>query len=688
MSIASALFSPRSIALVGASADAKKNAGRPQRFLSQHGYGGSVYPVNPFRDEVQGVPAFRSLSDIPSVVDHAFLMTSAETIPDLIVECAERGVKVISIYSDGFAETGVVGEALQHKIVELARFHNVRILGPNSMGIINTANGMALSVNAVLEMPELIAGRTGVVSQSGTVLGTLLSRGAARGMGFSKLVSVGNESDLSVGEVTAMLADDRETDSIALFLEGIRNPEALAEAARRAFQNGKPVMVYKLGKSEAGRQLAISHSGALASSARMTDAYFERHGIIRVDMLESLLEITPLVRNRKPSPGRRVSVVTTTGGGAAMVADRLGEKGLELIGPSDRLRARLRSMNVEIGSGPLVDLTMAGTRDGVYGAALEELLTDDGCDAVVCVVGSSGQFHPHLAVAPIIEADASNKFLATFIAPQADKSLAQLNEAGIAAFRTPEACADALSAALAWKSPGVVASGVGPEIVIKKNYNEQDALSLFRSLGIQVVSSSSIKNVDELNEDTEFPVVAKLLDDQIAHKSELGGVKVGISSKVELDEALTEIRSSVESKRPGTAIERFLVQKMETGVAEILLGYKRDPEVGPVVILGSGGVLAEILDDVAIAVAPLNLEQAYELIGQVKGLVVLGGYRGQPKADISALAEAIVNLSQLAISDADQIEEAEINPLLVKCEGQGAVALDGLVRLKMKEIVN
>ena len=688
MSVSSALFAPRSIALVGASADPNKNAGRPQRFLSQHGYVGSVYPVNPFRDEVQGTAAYKSLSEIPEPVDHAFIMTPADTIADLIVECAESGVQVASIYSDGFAESGDTGERLQQRIVNLAVQHGIRILGPNSMGVINTANGMALSVNAVLEMPDLTTGRTGVISQSGTVLGTLLSRGAARGIGFSKLVSVGNECDLGVGELTRMLADDPETDSIVLFLEGIRNPEMLADAARRAQQNQKPVIVYKLGKSEAGRRLAVSHSGALASSARTTDAFFERHGIVRVDMLESLLEISPLVRNRRPAPGNRVSVVTTTGGGAAMVADRLGEKGLELIGPSEPLRARLRGLNVEIGAGPLIDLTMAGTRDGVYGAALDELLVDDRCDAVVCVVGSSGQFHPQLAVAPIIEAVASNKFLAVFIAPQADDSLAQLNQAGIAAFRTPEACADALSAALAWAPPSTVTVAAASKILVRETYNEHEALELFRSLGVNVVASTAIRDAGELDPSHSFPVVAKVLNDGIAHKSELGGVSLGISSRAELETALIDIRTAVEKKQPGTRVDRFLIQSMETGVAEILLGYKRDPEVGPVVILGSGGVLAEALDDVAIAVAPLDKTQAHELIRQVNGLVVLEGFRGLPRGDVTALADAIVNMSRLAISGGDQIEEAEINPLLVKPEGQGVVALDGLVRTKQRQTSN
>ena len=677
--LATALFNPKAIALIGASSDEKKNSGRPQRYLNEHGFTGKIYPVNPFHNTIQGLPAYKSVSEIEGPIDHAFLMTPSETVGELLIECAAKGASVATIYSDGFAETGVAGQARQLEIVRIAKKHGIRLVGPNSMGVINAQNGMALSVNAVLEMPELISGRVGVISQSGTVLGTLISRGAARGIGFSKLVSVGNECDLSVGEVLDLMIDDDHTDAILLFLEGIRNADAVAEAAKRAHQKQKPIIAYKLGKSEAGRKLAVSHSGALASPGRTTDAYFKRHGIIGVDMLETLFEMPPLVMGRKPRPGNRVCVVTTTGGGAAMVADRLGQQGLELVGPTEKLRERLRSLDVTIGAGPLVDLTMAGTRDGVYGAALEELLNNDECDAVVCVVGSSGQFHPELAVAPILNVAKSDKFVAAFIAPQADLSLARLAEAGIAAFRTPEACADAVASALKWNAPTPVVRTTSVQVPTKDAFNERDALDLFCSLGISVVKSQKIKSASELDAEIEFPVVAKILADDIAHKSEVGGVRIDIKEVAELVQVLKEIHASVKAALPNADADQFLIQTQETGIAEVLLGYRLDPEVGPIVILGSGGVMAEVLDDVAVGMAPMNSNQALDLITQVKGLTLIQGYRGQPKGDVGALVKAIVAISDLAISEGAQVTEAEINPLLVKLDGQGVVALDGLV---------
>lgn len=428
--LARALFRPRTVALIGASDDPAKNTGRPQRYLARHGFAGSVVPVNARRDRVQKIPAHRTLAAVPGPVDHAFVMVPAAAVPGVIRDSAEKGVSVATIYSDGFAESGADGADHQREIVDIAVAGGVRLIGPNSMGVISPANRLALSVNAVLEMEQLAPGRIGVVSQSGTILGTLISRGAARGIGFSHMISVGNECDLGVGEIVDLLVDDSETDAVALFLEGIRDAESLGAAARRAHEAGKPVIAYKLGRSAAGRQLAVSHSGAIAGGDRSVDAYFRHYGILRADMLETLFEMPALVAGHRPGKGRRVSVVTTTGGGAATVADRLGALGLDLVGPGEALRQRLSGLGVDLGGGPLVDLTMAGTRKEVYAAALETLLAGDDCDAVVAVVGSSGQFHPELAVAPIVEADPGAKFLAAFIAPEAPDSLRRLTTAG------------------------------------------------------------------------------------------------------------------------------------------------------------------------------------------------------------------------------------------------------------------
>ncbi|MHA1107873.1 MAG: acetate--CoA ligase family protein, partial [Alphaproteobacteria bacterium] len=492
--LADALFRPKCVALVGASGDESKNTARPQRFLRKHGFTGRVIPINPGRDEVLGERAYPDLASAPGEIDHAFIMVPRNAVPGVIAECCAKGVKIASIFSDGFAEAGVEGMQRQREILETARAGGLRLLGPNSMGVIDVHAGAPITVNAVLEAPAIIPGPLGVISHSGTIVGTLLSRGQARGMGFSKLVAIGNEADLSVGEIGDMLVDDHETKVILLFLETMRDPEGLARMARRAYEAGKPVIAYKLGRSDAGRRLVVSHSGAIAGDDVAAAAWFRHHGILRVDMLETILEIPALVTGRRPQPGnaRRVAVLTTTGGGAALVVDRLGALGIDLITPPPALVKQLADAGIELGGGPVIDVTMAGARRDIYQPALEALLAAPECDAVIAVVGSSAQFHPHIAVEPIVAAArTSDRPLAAFLVPEATESLALLAEAGIAAFRTPEACADAMRAGLDWSPPAAtppVKAPAGAAEALRATtagvLDEMDSLAMFEALGI------------------------------------------------------------------------------------------------------------------------------------------------------------------------------------------------------------
>lgn len=684
--LARALLYPRAIALVGASGDAAKNTARPQRFLKKHGYKGRVIPINASRSEVLGEKAWPDLASAPKPIDHAFVMVPAESVPAAIAACGEAGVTVATVFSDNFAETGEAGRARQDALVATARLAGVRLLGPNSMGVVNVPAGMPLSTNAVLEVEKLEPGGLSVVSQSGGVLGTLLSRGQARGFGFAKLVSLGNEADLSAGEILEMLAADRETTAILLFLEGIRDAGRLARAARAAYAAGKPVVVYKLGRSEAGRRVAASHSGALAGAAETADAFFRRHGMLRVDMLETMIELPPLVTGRKPPLGRRVGVLTTTGGGAAMVADRLGALGLTLIPPPAALAARLADFGLRAGSGPLIDITMAGTRKGVYGACLAELMKAPDCDAVVAVVGSSAQFFPELAVAPILEAERGDRPLAVFLVPEAARSLALLAEAGIAAFRTPEACADAVRAYFAWSPP---APEPAPALDLapvrralarpgRRRLSETEALAAFAALGIPHPPFQIIRDENQMSR-IGYPLAAKVLSKDIVHKSDAGGVVLDVGDGAQLADAFRRITGNVRAARPEAEISGVLLARLEKGLAEVLLGFKRDPEVGPVVVLGAGGVLAEALGDFAVRLAPLSLEDARRMVEEVRGLAPIRGFRGLPQGDVAALARAVVAISELARIESPRVLEAEINPLIVKADG--VVAVDGLVVL-------
>ena len=634
LALARALFAPRGVALVGASGDARKNTARPQRYLRKHGYAGGIFPVNATRDEVLGERAYRSVADIPAEVDHAFIMV--EDVEQALEDCGTKRVPVASVYSNGFADAGPEGLQRQQKLVGRARELGIRLLGPNSMGVVDLPGRFALTVNAILEMDAPPAGGTSLVSQSGTMLGTLLSRGAARGLGYAKLVSVGNEADIGVGEIVELLADDPHTQVIALFLETVRDASRLAAAARAA---AKPIVAYKLGRSALGEELARTHTGALAGSDVALDAFFRDCGIVRVDMLETLVEIPPLLAGRKPMhKGKpRVAVVTTTGGGAASVVDRLGLHGMELA-----------SMN---------DLTMTATPQA-YTATLERLLESPECDAVLAAVGSSAQFHPEFAVQPILHAHRNEKPLCVFLTPHAERSLALLAEAGIPAFRTPEACADALGAFFAWRAPRDIQLN-------NHQINSGSVPELMQSLGIPM-AQQQIVEAPRYEHTVPYPVALKRLD--VAHKTEAGGVVLDIGAVPELVAA---------AKRMGQP--RLLVQKMEKGLAEAIVGYRDDPVVGPLVLVGAGGTLAELYKDFAVALAPVTEEEARAMIERVKGLAPIRGYRNMPKGDLRALARAVSALSRLAA--AKNVREAEINPLIVRREG--VVAVD--VRLVAKE---
>ena len=684
-----ALLHAETVALVGASADPNKNTGRPQRFLKTHGFQGRVIPINPNRNEVQGLRAYPSLADAPGPIDHAFIMVPAPHVPAVITDCAAAGVLVCTIYTDGFAETGAAGKALQEEIVQIARDAGMRLIGPNSMGVINTRAGMTLTINAFLEKPELKTGRIGVISQSGSVIGTMMSRGAARGIGFSSLVSIGNECDVGVGELLGLMVDDPETDAALLFLEGIRDAHVLAANARRAFDVGKPVIAYKLGRSDVGRELAVSHSGAIAGPDASVDAFFRHHGILRVDMLETLFELPPLIMNARPTRGRRVAVVTTTGGGSAMVVDRLGAAGLELVPPSAKLKARMADFGLDLGNRRVIDLTMAGTGKGVYGAALEVLLNEHDLDAVVAVVGTSAQFHPEVAVQPIIEAPKTGKPLAVFLVPQADHSLTLLKDAGIAAFRTPEACADGVRALVDWRTPALQPDP-GPLSDAARllaqadgdSLSELDAAAVFAAIGVPMAPTAILNDPSAaLDTDMTFPVAAKVLSPDLPHKTEAGAVALNISDRAALTEQAQIIWDAAHAHAPDAQLDGILVQPMVSGLAEVLVGYRRDPETGPVVVLGIGGVLAEVYGDATVRPAPVDTATAREMINEVRGLAPIRGYRNMPKGDLDALAGVVAAVSRLAAIERPCILEAEINPLCVAKAGAGVLAVDALIRL-------
>ncbi len=683
---AQALFSPRAIALVGASGNLQKNTARPMRFMRKHGFQGKIYPINRTQSEIMGEPAYADLADLPGPIDHAFVMVASDLVLPLIDSCAKAGAKVITIYSDGFGETGPEGMAAQDALIARAKQLGVRIIGPNSIGLADLHSGMILSVNAAFETEKLVTGGLSLVSQSGSMMGSLMARANARGFGFAKSVSVGNESDVTVGEVIDALVDDAQTKVILLFLETIRDSPTLARALERARAHNKPVIAYKIGRSEQGDALAQSHTGALAGNDVAVDAFLRAHGVLRVRNLETLFEIAPLAQRYlgktapHPHPAR-VAVITTTGGGAATVVDNLGLMGMVAVAPPPAFVAQMAQRGMKIRETTIIDLTLAAT-SAQYKDLLEQLLRTDWCDAVLSVVGSSAQFHPELAVKPLVESDKPDtKPLAVFLAPEAMASLGLLQQAGIPAFRTPESCADALSV---FFQPRISAPPTLPAISWPASCPQQglltefEAAQVFKTLGVNTAQAQLVSS-EKPAHSVPYPVVVKVSSRDIPHKTEAGGVKVGIHNTADFEAAVQEIGRNAKAYAPQARIDGFLVQAMESRLIELILGYRNDPLVGPTIILGAGGITAELSPDFAIRLAPVTLEQAHAMIAEVRVTKLIKGFRGLPKGDCEALAQAVVAFSKLAAVTGVNVLEAEINPLFV--QSNKVLAVDGLVRL-------
>ncbi len=685
-SLRQSLFSPQSVAIVGQSDDVTKTAGRPLKYLRQVGFGGRIYPINPRRREVLGERAYASLAALPEAPEHVYIVAPTEPAIEAVAECGRLGVKVATVLADGFAETGPVGEAREARLKDICAATHLRIVGPSSLGIVDLRSKAMLTANAAFDEADLPVGRILAASHSGSMIGALLSRGKARGIGFAGLVSVGNEVDLSLGEICEATLDDPGIDGYMLFLETLRHADALRRFAQKAAAANKPVIAYKLGRSEEARELAVSHTGALAGEDDVADAFLADCGIARVDTLDGLIEGLPLLK-RVPQvlPGVRkatVGVVTTTAGGATMVVDPLASRGVTVAAPTPETLARIRAATgIDVKPARLIDLTTTGARYEAMKAALDILINAPEFDLIVAVVGSSARFLPERAVKPITDCAGAAKPIAAYLVPEAPQALAALSAAGVPNFRTPEACADAVAAALRRRAPRIATSRPISKRAASENpgraFDELEAYALFDRLNIERAPALAI-DVDVTGAPAlpfPYPVAVKALTADIQHKTEVGGVELNLQDSDALIAAIARIAANV-----GSRLKRVLVQPMVTALGEVLVGYRIDRDVGPLVMLAAGGVLAEIYRDRSLRLAPVDLATAQEMIGEVRELTALAGYRNRPAGDLEALASTIVALSRLATMD-EPVAEAEINPLMVRPKGEGVVAVDALVRL-------
>ncbi|MFY4258160.1 acetate--CoA ligase family protein [Achromobacter xylosoxidans] len=687
------LLRPRSVAVVGASADPAKTAGRPIAYLRKHGFDGHIYPVNPKAAEIEGLRCYPDVRSLPEAPDVAIVLLGAQRTQQAIRELAGIGAGAAIVLASGYSETGEEGARRQRELRDAAGA--MRILGPNTIGLVNLTDRITLSASGALAADQLVSGGIGLVSQSGGILGALLSRATARGIGFSKLISTSNEVDLDLADFIGALADDLATRVIALYVETIRNPGAFRAAARKAIRAGKPIVAFKIGRSESGAQAAASHTGALAGTDAMYDALFEEAGIIRAQAFSDLLDIPAALASGSRLAGRRIAVLTSTGGAGTLVADCLGVAGFELPAPDAPTGAALRALqageHAALDRNP-IDVTLAGLQPDVLRGAVRAVLESDGYDALVAIAGSSAVAQPELLANALRDALVPGaKPVVAYISPHAPRAAELLSRQGIAAFQSPESVSAALAAM--WRvhaparPPAADSKTAPPPAPVPcpehGSLDEAQAKALFARFGVPGVREIAVRSAAEAVEAARQlgpRVVLKLLSGDILHKSEVGGVAVNLTPD-EIGPRLRRMAEDVQ-RHTGRVAEAFLVQEMVAGAAEVILGVHRDP-LGTAILLGMGGVVAELIRDTTLLLLPedgaaLTAWQVEAALRRLKTWPLLDGYRGRDRADVPALVDAVLAFARMAQALGDRLVEAEINPLFVRPLGQGVRAADAI----------
>ena len=693
MDAISCLLRPSSVAIIGASADPTKTSGRPIAYLTKHGYAGHIYPVNPKVDKIGDWTCYPDIASLPVVPDVAMVLLGAERAEQAVRELAAQGCRAAIVLASGYSETGEEGGQRQQRLVAAAG--PMRLLGPNTIGLVNLTDNIVLSPSGALEMDHFPVGSIGVVSQSGGILGSVLSRAAARGIGLSKLISTSNEVDLGLADFIDHLVDDPATSVIALYIESVRQPERFRAACLKAARAGKPVVAFKIGRSEAGARAAVSHTGAMAGSDRMYDAFFRQMGVIRVQHFADLLDVPAALATGRQLKGNRVAILTSTGGAGTLVSDELGLASFETPAPDDATAAALRALNTGteavLDRNP-IDVTLAGLRPDLLRGAIKTLLASPTYDALTIIVGSSGLAQPELMAGALQDClPASDKPVFAYVSPHAPEVARLLTQRGVPAYFAAESCAAAFEAlrharefrvpadgpSLPASSPGVAA--------VSGSLDEAQAKQWFAQYGIPSVRERVVMTAEEAQAAAQAlggRVVLKLLSSQITHKSDVGGVAVGVQA-VDVPQRMQQMAQAVEAAT-GARPERYLVQEMVTGGTELILGLHRDA-LGTAVLLGMGGITAELFQDTCLRLLPphgaFSREEALSMAQELKTWPLLDGYRGRPKADVEALVDAIVAFSQMAAQEGARVVEAEINPLFVLPRGQGVMAADGVVVL-------
>jgi acyl-CoA synthetase (NDP forming) len=621
------------------------------------------------------------------------VLLGAERAHLAVRELATRGCPAAIVLASGYTETGEQGARRQQQLIEAAG--SMRILGPNTIGLVNLTDSIVLSASGALEMDHFPAGAIGVVSQSGGILGSLLSRAAARGIGLSKLVSTSNEVDLELADFIDALVEDEATKVIALYVEAVRHPEKFRAAALRAARAGKPVVAFKIGRSEAGAKAAVSHTGAMAGADRMYDALFRQAGVIRAQAFSDLIDIPAALATGRKLQGKRVAILTSTGGAGTLVSDSLGVAGFDTPAPDAETAAALRALqdgdHAALDRNP-IDVTLAGLQPELLRGAIRALLASPSYDALAIIVGASALAMPELMANAIRDClPLSDKPVIAYVSPHAPEVQALLTRRGVPAFSAAESCTAALAGMLQstrWKEsvPQADAPRVDVGELPKGSLDEARAKQLFARFGVPCVRESGVETAAEAERaarELGGRVVLKILSGEITHKSDVGGVAVDVTPE-QVGARLSAMAAEVETKA-GVRPARFLVQEMVAGGTELILGMHRDP-LGTAILLGMGGITAELFQDTTMRLLPshggLSRDEALSMARELRTWPLLDGFRGRPKADVDALVDAIVAFSRMAAQLGDRLLEAEINPVFVLPQGQGVRAADGVVVLR------
>jgi acetyltransferase len=693
-------YHPGSIAIVGASTKSSKPGGRPVAALRKRGYAGKVYPINPSYEEVEGYKCYPSLLDVPDDIDMVIISLPADSVLEVLEQCAAKDVKVVVIFSAGFAEVGAEGVELQERVRDLAVANNIRILGPNSLGVINAANSATASFAFIADLEPVTPGTVAFVSQSGAFGAMMYAQATQAGVGCSSFTSVGNEAEAEFSDFVGYLLDAPETQVIGGYLEGAKDGDKLRRVAEKALRVRKPVLILKVGRTGAGARAASSHTGSLAGDDQVYDAFFRQMGIVRIESLPDLTAFAILHRSGKEFRGRRVAILGGSGGQGVLLADRCERLGLTVPEITGTTREKLEQFLPEFASARNpIDLTAQGGRDvSTWGRCLRVLVDDPGIDVVLAQAffrEGTGmkvaedlveicQSTPKPVVLMTHHRDDS-EYVSRCIALVENARIPILSDGLQAAEAVAKLCwyQEKASKASDEESPAArILPGEGVDALIHSpdRLSEFQCKQILNCYGIPVTSealATSAEMAVERARELGYPVALKIQSGEILHKTEAGGISLDLESEREVRAAYDEVLANSKRFSPEAEVRGVLVQEMLKDGVEVIIGTTKDPVFGHVIMFGLGGIFVEALRDVSFRVAPVTRRDAEEMIREIKGYRVLQGMRGNFPADVDAIVDAILRVSQLVTDYADDIEELDINPLVVFAKG--AKAVDALV---------